>query len=182
MLTEWRKFKGWLVLEYFLKNPTDRIHIKHLSRILKISPRTAEVYLKLYRDKGILKSERIGNILRFYLNNENPLVKSLKRTYFLMVLNGFDIERFLKENGIISFCIYGSFASGEYSEESDIDILIISPRKKIDLRELKFLEEVFDAELDIQIFTPGEWRKISKINKEFYEEVKSNYIVYGADI
>lgn len=183
MLTQWRKFKGWLILEYFLRKPNIKIHIKELSRVLGVSPRTADEYLKLYAKDRILKSKRIGNLIQFYLNNNSPFVKSLKSTYFLMYINNANLNNFLEENNIISFAVYGSFSTGEYTEKSDIDLILISPKKKIDLKDLSFLEELFNAEIDVQIYTLGEWRRMHKQNKEFVEQVKSTHtLIYGAEL
>jgi hypothetical protein len=183
MLSEWRRFKGWVVLEHFLKNPNTKIHTKELSRILKISPRTAGEYLKTYEKDGILKRESVGNMSLYSLNNNSYLVKSLKKTYFLIQLNELEIEDFVNKNEIISLAVYGSFASGEYTKNSDIDFIIISPKKKLNLGKLKVLENIFNTEIDVQIYTLGEWRKMRKENKEFVEHVKSTYVlIYGAEL
>lgn len=183
MLSQWRKFRGWSVLEYFLKNPNVSVHTKELSRTLKISPRTANDYLRSYEEDGVLTSEAIGNVIAYKLNNDQFLVKGLKRTYFLMQMNELGIERFATENDILSLAVYGSFASGDYTQESDIDILIISPNKDVDLSLLKPLETVFGTEIDAQTYTLGEWRKICRENREFAEEVKSNYVlIYGVKL
>ncbi len=87
MLSEWRKFKGWCVLEFFLSKPENKIHIKRLARELNISPQTSNRYLRLYEAEGLLISETAGNVVQFYLDNEHPLVKDLKRLYFDMQLH-----------------------------------------------------------------------------------------------
>jgi DNA-binding transcriptional MerR regulator len=84
MLSEWRKFKGWCVLEFFLSKPESKIHIKRLARELNISPQTSNRYLRLYEAEGLLRSETAGNVVQFYLDNEHPLLKDLKRLYFDM--------------------------------------------------------------------------------------------------
>ena len=43
------------------------------------------------------------------------------------------------DDNIISIALYGSFATGEYDEKSDIDVLLIAP-KKPDL--IEFIERV----------------------------------------
>lgn len=87
MLSEWRKFKGWCVLEFFLSKPENKIHIKRLARELNISPQTSNRYLRLYEAEGLLRSETAGNVVQFYLNNEHPMVKDLKRLYLDMQMH-----------------------------------------------------------------------------------------------
>ena len=99
MLQEFRKFKGWVVLEFFLAHPNTKIHLKKLVRTLGISPRTALTYLRTLKKDKILREEKVGNMTIFSLNNELYPVKALKRAHFLLTLNelGFP-DVFLKEN------------------------------------------------------------------------------------
>lgn len=87
MLSEWRKFRGWAVLEFFLSQPSAQVHIKQLARELDISPQTANYYLRLYEAEGLLVSEPVGNLVRFRLDNSLPLARELKRSYACMLLH-----------------------------------------------------------------------------------------------
>lgn len=181
MLKEWRKFKGWEVLEFFLKE-NGKIHLKALSRKLKISPRTAQLYLQLYEKKGILRKEKVGNMFLYSLNR-NPLTLEFRKLYFLLQTYP-HIKKFIKENPEInSLVLYGSHASGEYDNKSDIDLLVISQKKKIDLSSLKILEKRFRKEVKVQVFSVGEWRKLTGENDLFVISVLKNHVLlYGAEL
>ncbi len=179
MLKEWRKFKGWETLEFFLKNPNSKIHIKGLARTLKISPQTSERYLNLYKKQGILKEEKVANSRLFSLNNEDFLVKELKKTWFLLTLkqSGF-IKKLLEKNkDITTLAVYGAYASGEFTEHSDIDVLVVTQQKKVDMDAFRKLEEDADKKVDVTKLTLGEWRNLVKKGDSFAGSVLRNNIL-----
>ncbi len=182
MLKEWRKFRGWKVLEYFLSRPNSRIHIKGISRELSISPLTAETYLKLYAEEGILDSERTANSIQFRLNNDDYLTKRLKCTWFLMLLkeSGF-IKKFINENPEISVVsLFGAYASGEYTEHSDVDLFVITQQRKLRTVSISRMESELRKTTEITRFSIGEWRKMKKSKNSFVESfMKNNLILYG---
>ncbi len=180
IIKEWKKFKGWIVIEYFLKTSKE-IHVKELARQLKISPQTANHYLKFYTKEKILKERKEGNLLLYSLA-DNCLTRQLKIFYILDIL--FEFSRsFVKENNITSFILYGSHASGTYDENSDIDLLIISQQKKLNLNKVKALEKKMGKEVKIQVFSLGEWRNLKRKKDRFAQSVLLNHILlYGAKI
>ena len=60
MLTVFRKFVGFKILEYFLKYPTAETYLKELAKKLQISPRSVKIYCDLFEKKGIIKSSEFG--------------------------------------------------------------------------------------------------------------------------
>ncbi len=179
ILKEWRKFKGWAVLEYFLFKG-GRTYLKELSRALAISPRTAQIYLQLYEREGLLEKEKAGNAI-FYSLAANAMTKELKRTYLLLRISPC-ISKFVSGNPQLSnVTLYGSAARGEYDKDSDIDLLVISPSKKINLSEVSQLEKELGLEVKLEILTIGEWRRLAEKKDKFYSSItKSNMVLYGA--
>ena len=181
LLDVWRGFKGWSVIEFFLKEDK-RIHVKGLSRELKVSPRTAQVYLQLYEKLGLLKSERVGN-LKLYGLVSNSLTHELKRLYFIALIMP-HIEKFVKSNGSIStLVLYGSYATGEYDKSSDVDILAISSKKELNLDAAKALETRLGKEVKIEVFNFAEWRQL-EVKKDlfYYSVIKNHILLHGAKI
>ena len=76
---------------------------------------------------------------------------------------------------MISIVLYGSFADGTYSGKSDIDILIIAPKRaKIDLDRI---ERKLNREINLQIISLGQWLAMKEKNKGFYETVVRNHVI-----
>lgn len=185
MLEKWDKFSGWKVLEYFIRNPNTKIHIQGLARELKISSKTAKEYCDIYARNGIFNKERVANSIRFYLNNEDKIVKELKKFWFLSFLREQKvIENLLKLNrGVISILLYGAYSSGEYTNESDIDILIVAQTEKLDISPLSEFGVSLGKEVGVTKFTLGKWRELKKKKDNFIESVlKNNIVVYGGEI
>ncbi len=180
IIEEWRKFRGWKLLEFFLKTGNE-IHLKEIARKLKISPQTANYYLKFYSKAGILRERKKANLLLYSLL-DNALTRQLKVFYILDTIYPF-ILKFDNENNVTSIILYGSHALGTYDESSDIDLLIICQQKKLGLTELKKIERKTGKEVKIQIFTLGEWRNLKRKNDKFVQSLLSKYILlYGAEI
>jgi hypothetical protein len=177
---EWRKFRGWLVLEYFLRTCRE-VHVKELARELNISPYTASYYLRFYGKEGILSEKRKGN-LALYSLSDNSLVRNLKKFYIVGKIYPI-FKRLCKKKGVISAAIYGSYASGTYDEYSDIDLLLISQEKQSFKDIIKKLENITDREVNITIFSVGEWRKLKRNKNDFAMAVISNHILLcGAEL
>ncbi|MFA5382870.1 MAG: nucleotidyltransferase domain-containing protein [Candidatus Micrarchaeia archaeon] len=170
MLKILKTFKGWKVIEYFLKNPNKIIHIKGLSRELKISPRTSEIYCKKYSQQNILSFKKFANTSQYSLNNNHYLVKSLKQMFILSLINeAEEIKHFIKQNNIDYLYLYGSYSKGEYSNMSDLDLLIITNNKKLDVEELLNFGEKNDLKIETTIYTITEW--IKKEKSEFGKNI-----------
>jgi len=165
-------------LKFFLANPTTSIHIKELARKLKISSMTANVYLGNYGKENILIKKKVGNLSLYSLNNDETLVKELKKCYALSFLKEKKlVKNALKENPMItSIILYGTYASGDYDEKSDVDLLFFSRDKRIPKKAIS----VLGKETTVNALTLNEWRKL---NKGFRDSViKSHIILYGTGL
>ena len=85
MIKEFQKFKGWQVLEYFLReNPP--AGIRELARKLKISTGTVKNYCDVFEESGLLRSEKAGTAKLFSLQ-KNELVRQWKVTLVLQMIS-----------------------------------------------------------------------------------------------
>ena len=184
MFKEWDKFRGWTVLGYFLSRPDSRMHIRGVAKALGVSPRTAEHYCKYYASEGVLEAEKVANSTQFGLVNGDFLVQSLKAASSLSLLrqSGFP-RKFAKSNSAVSLALYGSHASGRYSEKSDVDLLCISGRKELDQTLLREVEALFSAQVGLTVYSLGEWRKLKLSSDSFYNSVKASHVLlWGAEL
>lgn len=153
----------------FYSNRSIRIHLREIARKARMNENSAFRFLKQLENENILISRKDGNLKKY------ELVKNEK---VYSILTFFDINRFnalpsirrnaiayfmqgLKEKPIIAV-LFGSTAKDTYSEDSDIDLLLIVNRK-INTKEA---EEYADSLTAIRI-------KCIQINfNEFEKELK----------
>jgi len=181
LLKEWWKFKGWVVLEFFLKE-NRKIHLKALSRELKISPRTAQIYLSLYTKEQILEKENVGNIILYSLSS-NYLALEFKRLYFSIVIRPYIVELIKKNQTISSLILYGSHATGEYDIHSDVDILALTQTKEIDLGPIRELEKSLGKEVKVETIKFSRWKELeAKGDPFYYSVIKDHMVLFGAHV
>lgn len=179
MLKQLRKYQAINVLSYFLENPNLEIHIKELARKLKISPATSKRFCDLLSKEKILIFEKKGNSIFFKLDNENSYVKELKRIFSLTHIRENWKNVFM--DGIVSIAVYGSFSSGDYSEDSDLDILIISRKKNLDSSFILDFQKKIKKEVNLAKMTYIEWEKLKNQEDNFVQEILKNHFVIQGD-
>ncbi len=184
MLSEWRKFAGWRVLEYFLDNPRGERHIKELARLMGMSPRSVQLYCDVYEKDGIFVTERKANARMVRLDNGLPLARALKKAYFLARLNECRaLKDVIKENpGVISLVLYGSHASGGYDEISDVDILAVS-NKKMERAAFLKLEKELGREVQLTELPLAKWQSMKGQKDAFALSVLANSVLlWGVEL
>ena len=119
------------VLSLFTNDFTREYYIREVEKLLKISPRTAQLILEDLEDKGIIESKTRGKIKTFKLNPSEftkkylAFVEQYKAIAFLekKLLIKEIIEKitpYIKGIGII----FGSYVKGLEKEGSDLDIFV----------------------------------------------------------
>ncbi|MEK6891102.1 MAG: nucleotidyltransferase domain-containing protein [Nanoarchaeota archaeon] len=144
------------ILRIFYENPSKNFYLREIARKTKINENGTSRFLKDLEKKGILKSKLDGNLKRYYLT-ENQQVN--------LIFSSFDIERINKLPSLRSKALYyfieklsekpvfavlfGSTANGNFTKESDIDILLIV-NNKIDVKDA---EKYVNAQTGMRINT-----------------------------
>ena len=107
-------------------------HIRELSRLIGTGLPNVKRYLDILEKEKIVKREKIGNIINSSLLYNNLLVPYLKQinTYKFIELPKnvqLAIQDFLdslEQKPLISL-IFGSYAKGSYTKNSDLDIFLV---------------------------------------------------------
>ena len=170
------------ILSYFIGNPSKEEHVNGIARTMKISSSSTSVSCRKLQKEGLLIKQASGNACFYSLNNANPLVKSLKRAWFLETL--LRHKQAWENDEFLSVALYGSYSSGEFIEKSDVDILVITniPEKDVSSR-FSHLKGSTKAEVLLTVFSLARWRDMAKKRDRFYEEVAANHLIlYGSSI
>ena len=155
------------LLSKLMMTPDRSFFIRELSRELKIP------YGMLYKEEknllslGILTEEKRGKVTLVSVNKKLPYFTEIRRLITKTAGLGDLMKSALSRlEGIRYALIYGSFASGDESESSDIDLLVVA-----DVNEERVLNAISETEKEVG-------REINYIlwsEKEFAKRVKSRH-------
>ena len=183
------------ILEVFMNDPEDEIHLREISRLSKVSLNNVNDTMRQFVKDGLFKRREISNMSLFKPNlDSEDLLKlfeyiELKRKKVFYGKNK-SIARLLEKytvnvielskRQIQLVILFGSVARGEWDKGSDIDILAVSSNKDNDviniLNKAKIdvspLLEITPISTTIEKFTEGLKKKT-----EFYHELWSDRVV-----
>ncbi|MFH0973562.1 MAG: nucleotidyltransferase domain-containing protein [Candidatus Micrarchaeota archaeon] len=170
-----KSFSGLRVFEWFLARPTRKIHFKELCRELGLSPLTVKTYCEEFVAREWLLDERQANLRIFSLNDGNYAIKAFKRAFFLDALRECGVEE-LVNDGVISFALYGSHASGDYDEKSDVDLLVVGRKEQVDYARVKALEKKTGKNIQLIVFSLNDWSE-KKVRNPFAQSILRNHVL-----
>jgi len=126
------------ILSVLALNPESSFNINELSRVTGFSLRGVDRELKNLLSGGLLRREISGNQHRYQLDPACPIHEEVKG----IIAKTVGVADVLKKGLVqvrdeihLAF-IYGSFASGDYGNESDVDLFIVSDVSGVKLSEL----------------------------------------------
>ena len=114
------------LLAHLFLHPAEAFHTRELARLLGESPGSLLRDLRRLETIRLLQTKRVGNQVRYSLDQQHPLYTDLQR----MILKTTAVDAVLREalqsvRGIELAVLYGSFAKGEATSRSDLDVMII---------------------------------------------------------
>jgi predicted nucleotidyltransferase len=168
-------FKELNILKVFFESPTKEFNVREVGRILKIAPATASSQLKNFVKEKILKERKERNLLLYKADMESEKYSDIKKFY--------NIKK-IKDSGLIenlnktylkpAIVLFGSFSNGMDTENSDIDLLIIS-EKSVKFQDKKLFEKKLNKEL--QLFTVKNIKDLK--NEHLINNVLNGTILQG---
>jgi len=176
------KYVSWKILQYFALNPTKEVYVKEIAKKLDLSTGICSKTLRELLKLEILEKRSSGQAHYYRLGN-NYIAKELKCFIGLFTIHETGLVSEIAEafDRPTSIVLYGSFATGEFNEKSDIDILVISSKKK--KPNLHGIGNKIRREINIQVFNIGKWLKMKQENDSFYTMVMKDHIMlYGSEL
>lgn len=136
------------IKEYFFINPNSKLRVREIERTLKLSLPSVIRYCKELEKENILSIFKTGNVV-FYTADRSSEKFTLEKKLFNIkqIYESTIIDYIRKELSNPSIILFGSFAKGEDTQESDIDIYLETPsNKKINLERF---EKTFKRKIQI---------------------------------
>ena len=176
------KFK---VLEVIYLN--EGIHKREISKRLGLSMPSIDNALR--KIEKILKKQKSGNQIKYFLNYSNPALTPLlsvveyKRSEKLSQKIRYAVRDFLNELEIkpLLAIIFGSYAVGNYTKNSDVDIFLVF-QKITDSKKIENLAKKISLRMGVNV-NPVYLDYVSFLSsfhdstKEFFKRLKKDKIV-----
>ncbi len=159
------------VLQYFIRDPDNDIHVRGLSNELDISYSTVRRVLKELENKELLESDKKSKMTFYSPTGEK--FREVKKLVNLENLQSSDlIELLEKELRPEAVVLFGSYLEGRDSVDSDIDLAVIRGRgKDLDLKEF---EEELDREIQIT-----QTENLKDESREFRNTLANGLVLQG---
>ena len=181
MIGEFQKFVGNQILAWFLTHPTTTLGINPLARELWISPGSMTRYADLLEKDGFLTVTRAGTAHLLSLNNDDPIVRELKRCCMALLLKEAGITGIAP--GCISLAVYGSVATGTHDERSDIDVLVIGEEGDVAFDRIPGIEHTMGHEVQVTVLPYFRWEELKRQGDSFAANVLARHILLaGAEL
>lgn len=111
------------------------IHVRMLSRELKVGMPSVKYALKKLYEKRLVNAEKEGRNVKLYVNYKNrlavPYIYNVEYERLLSLPKKaqdavFHVMDYLFAEPPVMVLVFGSYVSGDYTNASDLDILIVS--------------------------------------------------------
>ncbi len=171
MLTENNKVK---ILRLFFEGPNVRLYLREVARRAELSATGAMKILGALEKEGLLEKERTALTVNYRGNYDNESFMALKRSLNLYSLYSCGLVSSLVEFYKILECIilFGSYAKGEDTNESDIDIAVLTSLK--DYPGLDIYEGCLKRKISLHLI-----ENIKNENQEFINSLANGIVIYG---
>jgi|APSaa5957512622_1039677.scaffolds.fasta_scaffold39564_2 predicted nucleotidyltransferase len=137
------------ILNFFLFKKTES-HIREIARELKIPVSAVKRETDNLLLIGILKQEKRS----ITLNKKCNFLEDLKNIFIKTDSIIYPIQETLGKTKANFIFLFGSFARGEYQEESDIDLMVISKIKSFDLyKKVRPAEDIIKRDINPVVWT-----------------------------
>lgn len=172
------------ILKLFLFNSENSFYQRQISLLTSQSIRGVQREVEKLQKIGLIEASIQGNRIYYRVNKECPILEELKR----ILLKSVGIAEVLKENlnrtpDIRVAFIFGSYARGEESLSSDIDLFIVG---SITSKELSTVlsrpKKELGREINYVLYPLEEFKKKIRQNDHFLKTVlreKKIFIIGG---
>jgi len=162
------------------------LHIRAMAKLIGTSHVGLLPYLKHLEELKILNSENAGRNKQYTLNKDNILTK-----YYLMTTEELATIDYLEKTFLIkklaehlsnidfstSLILFGSYAKGYATEESDIDLFSIGKLTETQQTHIKKFEAVYGKKINLKTATAENFGTGLRTGDILIREVVANHIV-----
>lgn len=160
-----QKYTRYRILQEFFNFPRKDFQMREISRNTKIAQPSVMNHLKALVNERLIIKEKKGIYPSYRVDRENELFKIYKKTDLILRMQEMGLIDLINDSCMPDVIVlFGSASKGEDIEESDVDLYIQSPEKKLKLEKYEKL-----LNRKISLFFKEDFSKLSN-------ELKNNII------
>ena len=128
------KNKIYKILEVFIEHPHKGFHVREIARELKLSHAIVIKYIKELNKINLIKKNNRNLYPVYSANYGDARFLFYKRNYILFkIINSGLVDYLWKKTLAETIVLFGSCATGDFTEKSDIDIFVEAKEIKLNL-------------------------------------------------
>ena len=172
------------ILALFTTDYHKTIHLREIARNIQTDKKAVGIHLNQLENHNILQSIQKGRNKEYHLNLDNPVTK-----HYLILAETYTTITYLEKNYIIkkltseiadkidgTIILFGSYAKEEATDESDIDLLIIT-EKNINTEAINETAKIMGKEINVKTTDQKHLQSGLKENDPLIKEIIQNHIV-----
>ncbi len=163
------------IIQYLGRRYREGYYVRELSRNLGIGLGSASQSLRGLEEAGLVLKEKKGRLVIYRADMGNPLLRQFKLLFTLIELD--PLISNIKEISS-KIIVFGSTASGEDTQESDIDIFIAAEDKKKVSELIESFQKRVERKVSPIIMNTFEFRNLATKDKPLYERINMGKIIY----
>lgn len=164
------------ILQFFFLNEKARVYVNQLARQIASDPKNVHRALLRLEAEGVLKSEFQGNQRYFFCNVKGPFYAAYRELF----LGSSGVEAVVRQAleglpGLEEAHIFGSYAAGGLTAESDVDVLLLGTHKALAAeRALKKVSRELGRDINAVHLTPQALKAKQAKGETFIRSVFEN--------
>lgn len=161
------------VLAFLASRPDARYYDAEITKATGLSAGAVNQALRDLAKDGYLIQETKGRMKFYSIDIDNPIIRQFKVLLNIVELNPL-VEK-LKEYSK-RIVLFGSAAKGKNTEESDIDLFVMTNEPE-EIRNIIFGDELAEK-IQLVVKTPTEYASMSEKEPVFYERVMKGMVLW----
>lgn len=173
-------------MEVLLEIYAGQDYLRSISKKLHMNPSYTFILLHQLHDAKVIVQKKRGKEVEYFLNQnrdysllvqlleEYHLEKIIEKSKILKVLINLIINNKELMNSCHNIYLFGSYVSGDYTEESDIDILGVTENRKLVGKTCREISIIVGKELSPLIYTPKKFKSDLAASEPLLSSIVNN--------
>lgn len=162
------------ILSFLVENFAEYTE-KEISKNTGVKKSAVNLALRDLVTQGLIQKRKVGRTALLQADFNNNLVKEIKVLKNILEVQPLINKLQMESQKII---LFGSFASGKNTKESDIDLFVLSKKNEA-IRKIINASE-FAERVQLILKTPGEMLKINQNKPLLFQEIEKGKVLWEA--